>query len=156
MLADFIYNPLFLIFLSYGLGVLFTELIKLTGLYYKFDNQNYLDDLWTNRIGVLHLGWLIRHSFLGMFNQKLKIRGKVSINDLNQLRSDMTYAEVNHLTAFVLLFVLNIIMLFLEVTWWYILLFFVINLIFNLYLVLLQQYNKRRIDLLLNRIEREK
>lgn len=148
---DFIYNPLFLLFLSYGLGVLFTELVKLMGLYSRFENQDFIDEQWVKRIGVLHLGWLIRHSFLGMFNQKLKIHGKATLSDLIQLKSDMTYAEVNHLLAFILLLALNIIMLFLEIEVWYILLFFVINLIFNFYLVLLQQYNKRRIDLILKR-----
>lgn len=149
MIYELIYNPVFLIFTSYGLGILVTEVVKLFGGYHYFKNHNYISDQWTRRLGVLHFGWLIRHSFMGKFNTKLKYTGKAKQDTLEELKRDMTYAENNHLFAFFLLLPINFSMLFHPIPLWYIIFFFILNGVFNLYLVFLQQYNKRRIDRLL-------
>ncbi len=143
------FNPIFLIFLSYGLGVLGTMIIKLIGIYEWFENHNYVEDNLTKRLGVLKLGWVIRNSFLGSFNQKLKYRGRVNHEKLVQLKKDMTFAENNHLNAFILLQILVVFLAFKGIELWQIATYTVLNIIFNLYLVLLQQYNKRRIDRIL-------
>ncbi len=144
-------NPFFLIFLSYGIGTASTELVKFLGLYRYFEGQNYISDQLTQNLGVLYFGWLIRHSFMGGFNQKLKYQGKGQRAKLEQLKNDMTYAEVNHLIAFVLLLVASLFFPLWGASWWYVLALVPINIVFNLYLVFLQQYNKRRIDRILPR-----
>jgi uncharacterized membrane protein len=87
---------------------------------------------------------------MGKFNKKLHVKGKANAETLQQLKRDMTYSEIGHLMAFGLLLIFNIAGLFWGLALWYLLLFFFINLVFNLYLVFLQQYNKRRISKILN------
>ena len=138
-----------MIFVSYGAGVLGTGIIKLLGVYDYFENHNYIGDNLTEKLGVLKLGWLIRNSFLGKFNQKLKFKGGLNQEKLMQLKDDMTFAENNHLIGFVLLQVLIVILAYKRIKIWQILSYTILNIIFNLYLVFLQQFNKRRIDRIL-------
>ena len=146
------FNPIFLIFTSYALGVLGTGLLKLTGLYKWFENHNYIGDELTKRLGVLHFGWLIRNSFMGKFNTKLKFKGGLNEEKLIRLKKDMTFSENNHLIGFILLQVLIVYLAFKSIEMWQILSYSVLNVIFNLYLVFLQQFNKRRIDRILKTI----
>ena len=149
MSDEFLYNPIFWIFISYTFGVILTPIIFKTSFKkYLLDNQ-FLNDKWTKRIGVLHFGWLIRHSFMGLFNQKLKYKGKLNREKLLQLKQEMTFSELGHLLAFLFLIVLNLLFIYWKLDWRYIISFFILNIIFNFYLVLLQQYNKRRIGKLL-------
>lgn len=144
-----VFNPIFLIFSSYAIGVLGTVFIQLIGFYQWFENHNYIGDTLTKRLGVLQFGWLIRHSFMGKFNQKLKFKGGINKEKLEQLKKDMTFAENNHLIAFLLLQILIVLLLIWGIQYWQIIAYTILNIIFNLYLVLLQQYNKRRIDRIL-------
>lgn len=140
-------NPIFLIFSSYGLGVIITEfLLKPLSLYPRLQNHNYISDQLTKQLGVLKFGWLIRNSFMGLFNPNLKYKGKANLTTLQQLRSDMTYAEVNHLNGFILMLIFTLLSPLWGFELWYIVLLIFVNIIFNLYLVFLQQYNKRRIN----------
>ena len=151
---DFIYNPIFLIFISYALGALATGLVSSLGWVKYFDEHHYISDKWTKRLGVLHFGWLIRNSFMGFFNQKLKYEGKAKKEKLENLIHEMTLAEIGHLLGFIFLLIFNTILIFYGIEWWYLLILFLINIVFNLYLVFLQQYNKRRIRKILARSHR--
>ena len=143
------FNPIFWIFTSYGLGVLGTGLIKLIGAYDWFENHNYIGDDLTKRIGVLRLGWLIRNSFLARFNPKLHYKGGLNQEKLVQLKKDMTYAENNHLLGFFFLQMVVIYLAFKRIEFWQIISYTILNVILNLYLVFLQQFNKRRINRIL-------
>ena len=147
MYAEF--NPVLLLFLSYAIGVLFELLIKFVGGYTWFENQNFISDQLTKNLGVLHLGWLIRHSFMGIFNPRLKLEGQITRAKLSQLKKDMIGAEISHLFGFISLFIFSFFLPFWEMNWWYVIVIQLINIVFNLYLVFLQQYNKRRINRLL-------
>lgn len=142
-------NPPMLVFTSYGLGVILGEMIKRLGYFEFFENRNLLTDKQTRWLGVLVLGWLIKHTFMGWFNQKLNYTGKFDREKLRELKLEMTYAEVNHLMGFFLLQLFIFLMPFINVDWWYTLVMTLVNIVFNLYLVFLQQYNKRKIDRLL-------
>lgn len=126
-----------------------TFIIKIIGFYEWFENHNYIGDESTKRLGVLKFGWLIRKSFMGKFNQKLKFSGGLNQEKLVQLKIDMTFAENNHLIAFVLLQILVVFLSFEGIEVWQLVIYTFLNIIFNLYLVFLQQFNKRRIDRLL-------
>jgi len=143
------FNPILLVFASYTIGVFGTGITKVLGLYEKFENHNYIGNQLTKRLGVLKFGWLIRNSFMGIFNPKLKFSGKINTEKLIQLKEDMTFAENNHLFGFIFFQGL----IFLLAAWgieiWQILLYTIINVVFNLYLVFLQQFNKRKIDRIL-------
>ena len=86
---------------------------------------------------------------MGRFNQKLKFKGGPNQEKLEQLKKNMTYAENNHLIAFIILQILVVILAFMEIEMWQIVSYTLLNIIFNLYLVFLQQYNKRKIDKIL-------
>jgi len=146
---EILYNPIFWVFFSYMIGAWMTSLIMKTRLNKYFVGNHFLSDVWTKRLGILHFGWLIKHSFMGIFNQNLKYKGKLNAKKLHQLKHEMTLAEVGHLIAFLFLVLINLLFIYLEMDWRYILVFFILNIIFNFYLVLLQQYNKRRINKLL-------
>ncbi|MEL6655359.1 MAG: hypothetical protein AAFP77_02790 [Bacteroidota bacterium] len=143
-------NPITLVFASYGLGSMLGGLLSGLPFFAYFENRNYISDQLTKRLGVLLFGWLIRHSFMGWFNQKLHFKGKFDEASLQTLKKEMTYAEVNHLLAFVLLQLFVFIMPIFGLYWWYMILMTFVNIVFNMYLVLLQQYNKRRIDKILD------
>ena len=147
------FNPIFLIFTSYAFGVLGTWLFRLLGVYGYFEDHHYIGDKLTKRLGVLQLGWLIRHSFMGKFNQKLTFKGGLNEEKLGQLKRDMTFAENNHLIAFVLLQLLIGYLALSGIEPWQIISYTLLNIIFNLYLVFLQQFNKRRIDRILQSIK---
>ena len=106
----------------------------------------------TKQLGVLLLGWVIRKSILGKFNTKLNYQGKWDQTKLIRLKEDMTFAENNHLLGFLLMQAYVFLLAFLNVELWQIAFYTVFNIIFNFYLVLLQQYNKRRIDRVLDQI----
>lgn len=146
---DILYNPTFWIFVSYTIGAWFTTIIINSRIKESFLGKNFLEDSWTKRIGVLHFGWLVKHSFMRVFNQKLKYKGKLNHERLSQLKHEMTLSEIGHLVAFYFLILINGLFIYLKLDWRYNLVFFILNIIFNFYLVLLQQYNKRRIEKLL-------
>lgn len=87
-----------------------------------------------------------------MFNKKLTLGAKADKETLQKLVKEMTYAEVGHLIAFVALLILNVTLPLLGYSLTYVLILFLTNIVFNLYLVFLQQYNKRRIISLLKRM----
>ena len=142
-------NPITLVFASYGLGSMLGGLLSGLPFFVHFENRNYISNRLTKSLGVLLFGWLIRHSFIGWFNQKLHYTGKFDAVSLQTLKREMTYAEVNHLLAFVLLQLFVFIMPLFGLSWLYMVLMTFVNIVFNMYLVLLQQYNKRRIDKIL-------
>jgi len=148
---EILYNPIFWLFVSYTVGAWFTNIIINSSIKKYFLSNDFLADSWTKRIGVLHFGWLIRHSFMGVFNQKLKYKGKLNQEKLAKLKQEMTLSETGHLIAFFFLTFINGLFIYLKLDWKYILVFLILNIIFNLYLVLLQQYNKRRIKELLKK-----
>lgn len=147
--SDIIYNPIFWIFVSYAIGAWLSAIIVNSSLNKYVLDKHFMSDTWTKRLGILHFGWLIRHSFMRVFNQKIKYKGKLNHEKLVQLKHEMTLAEVGHLIGFYFLMIINLLFIYLKVDWRYVLVFFVLNIIFNFCLVLLQQYNKRRIDKLI-------
>jgi len=152
MIEEILYNPIALIFGSYALGVMGGNFLKVMKWYSYFENRNYISDTLTKRLGVLHFGWLIKNSFMRVFNPKIKYSGKANKEKLEQVVVEMTDAEINHLMGFFFLLVVNMIAPFFGVACWYLVVLFVLNIIFNFYLVFLQQYNKRRIQKVLRQM----
>lgn len=145
-------NPILLLFCSYAIGALLEAILRGTKVYSFFSARNYASDQFTEYCGALLLGLVIRKTPLRGFNPRLIYRGRPSIEKLSALKTEMDIAEIGHLIAF---FVLGV---FLLIPWayyniWYVLLLQVVNIIGNFYLVLLQQYNKRRIDSLIARLD---
>lgn len=150
-MGTFNYNVIFWIFVSYAIGAMLTDFLVKKLKVRWFENKNYISDQWTKRLGILFFGWMIKNSFMGMFSRHLTIKKSGGAEELQTLKTNMGYSEVGHLIAFYFLLLVNITFVFMGLEWWYILLFFLINIVFNLYLVFLQQYNKRRIDRIIKR-----
>ena len=145
----FFENPIALLFMSYGIGASITGVIQHKTWFASISNYNWLNDKWTKYLGVLLLGKIIIATPLRLFNPKLYLKGRPKEKELLQLKQDMDGAEVGHLIGFIVLLILCIVYIFIEKSWKLILIIFLTNIILNLYLVFLQQYNKRRVNRLL-------
>lgn len=97
-------------------------------------------------LGVDIVKWVVKNTPYKYFNQKLKLRNKIVIADLHDLREEMTNSEIDHLIGFVIFFVL---MKFYKTEWLFGLTILIVNILMNLSPSLLQQQNKRRIDKLI-------
>lgn len=103
------------------------------------------------KIGIGIFKWIVKNTFFKYLNPNIKLKNnKIEMDDLNELRKEMTSSEINHLigfcfvTAFALAKLINGSFLFA-------LIFMIVNILMNLYPSLLQQENKRRIDILIKR-----
>jgi len=76
--------------------------------------MRFLADSWTKRIGVLHFGWLVKHSFMRVFNQNIKYKSKLNQERLSQLKHEMTLSEIGHLVAFYFLLQINRVFIYLK------------------------------------------
>jgi len=148
-------NPIFLLFISFTIGVLIDPMIKSTEWYKKMVTKNYINDRMTKNIGVLWIRKLIVNSPLKYFNLNVYIKDRPKKEDLIEMKKHMDTAEMSHLIAFYILLILCIVYVFIGKDWRLILSIFILNLLFNLYIVFLQQYNKRRINRFLKFFEKE-
>ena len=140
------YNPIFWIFISYAIGAILADFFIKKQKVKWFDDRNCISDKTTKRIGVLILGWMVKNTFMGWFNKKIKLKSSAGREELLKVKQEMRNSEAGHLIAFYFLLIINVVLIYKGLNWWYIVLFLIINIILNLYLVYLQQYNKRRID----------
>ena len=140
-------------FISWIVGMIVNVLLRNLEFYKKISNLNFIKNETINRrIGLGIFKWVVTNTFFKYFNQKLKLKNKIEITDLNALSSEMTFSEISHLIgfAFVNIFIL---MKLINGNFLFALIFMTVNILMNLYPSLLQQENKRRIDLLKKRFK---
>lgn len=142
-------------FISWIVGMLVNAYLIKTEFYQKhLTNLNFIHSRKINRlIGIDLLKRIIKNSFLGFLNPLLKLDTKSNPDDLIRLRELMTKSEIDHLIGFVFVSIFAIIK-FLNHDFWFGLTIMIINILMNLYPSLLQQLNKRRIDRLIEIIEK--
>jgi len=145
----FFENPIALLFASYGIGASITGVIQSRAWFASITNYNWLNDKWTKYLGVLLLGKIIIATPLRIFNPKLYLKRRPKEKELLQMKKDMDGAEIGHLIGFIVLLILCVVYIFIGKSWKLILGLFLMNIVLNLYLVFLQQYNKRRVNRLL-------
>ncbi len=140
--------------MSWILGFVFTAVVGKSDYYKReLSNLNFIKSEKLNfLLGVGLVKWLVKNTFLGIFNQKIKISSKGSVSDLYALRIEMTRAEIGHLFGFVVLFVFAVLKI-VNQEYLFASIILVVNCFMNLYPALLQQQNKRRIDKLLMRFQ---
>ncbi len=150
----FLNNPIALLFLSFMMGALLHTAFAKQGWYQKyFYKLNFTSDKATKLIGVLWIEWLILKTPLRLFNQQLKITGRPTKDQLLQLRDVMTAAELSHLMGFVVIIPIIIYYVVSGQSLLLISSMVILNVLFNGYTALTQQYNKRRLDKVLERME---
>jgi hypothetical protein len=107
--------------------------------------MNFIRSEKVNRLlGLRIYKWIVTKSIFKYFNQKIKVNGKINAQFMKELREEMTFSELSHLCSFILILIISLYYMF-QFKLASILMLFVLNFIFNLYPVLLQQYNNRRL-----------
>ncbi|MCX2745447.1 hypothetical protein OO013_16325 [Mangrovivirga sp. M17] len=136
-------------FISWIVGMIFNNILMKTEYYEKISNLNFIKNRKLNKtIGINQFKWIVKNTFFKFFNQKIKLENKNT--DLIEIRKEMTIAEISHLIGFVFV---TIIAIYMSVTKNYLYgpSIMIVNIIMNLYPSLLQQENKRRLDILIKR-----
>ena len=133
------------------IGMIINALIKNKPDYVNLSNLNFIDnDALTNRLGLGVFKWIVKNTFFKYLNEKLTLKNKVEITDLDELRREMTYSEVSHVIGFG--FVTNFALAeLIKGNFLFGLIIMLVNTLLNLYPSLLQQQNKRRIDKLIKK-----
>ena len=150
-------NILNAIVIAFGfsvVGLLLNFPIRNMAFYNKLSRLNFVKGKKANKyIGVLYFRQMLITSFWRHFNPKIKVTGKANHDELLTLRKEMTYAEISHLLAFISVLV------FAGITYSskhysFIIALLISNILFHFYPALVQQYNKRRLDIVLTRIKK--
>ncbi|WP_175632393.1 glycosyl-4,4'-diaponeurosporenoate acyltransferase CrtO family protein [Pedobacter ghigonis] len=138
-------------FISWIVGIILNELLAKTAFYQpRLTKLNFIKNEKVNSLLGLDLfKYVLLHSFFKFFNPKLSMKKKIMASELIEYRQEMTKAELNHLLAFGFMNVFIFIKIF-QGLYLFALIMTLINLLMNIYPVLLQQQNKRRIDKYLN------
>lgn len=139
-------------FISWIAGMIMSEILKKTGQYDKLANLNYIKNKKLNTyLGLGMFKWIVKNTFFKYFNPKLTIKTKVGTEELLLLRKEMTFSEISHLMGFAAMNIVAIIKL-VKGDWLFALIIILVNIFMNLYPSLLQQENKRRINIFLGKI----
>lgn len=151
MLVQYIGYSISITFISWIVGLLVTAIIRKKSFFQeKLSNLNFIKSEPVNRIiGIGILKWLIKNTFIKIFNPNLKVKRNGGVDELVVLRHQMTVAEVGHLIGFVFVAVFAL-PLFYRADYLFALIMIIVNILMNLYPSLLQQQNKRRIDKLVS------
>ncbi len=139
-------------FISFMVGMAINAVLRKTAFYdNKLSNLNFIKNEKLNSIiGIGIFKWVVKNTFFKFFNQKLKLKKKIEKTDLNKLRNEMTIAELDHLIGFIFVTVFAVMKSYSH-HFLFGLTIMIVNMLMNLYPLLLQQENKRRIDRLLKR-----
>lgn len=141
-----------IIFFSWILGHFINELLKNNKNFYpRISNFVFIrNDYHAKLIGIDWFRWIVRRTFFKYFNQGLRIKGKFNFASISELKKEMTSSEISHLIGFGLVIIIILILIMFR-NYEFITILLVFNIFMNLYPTLLQQTNKKRIDVLLKK-----
>nr|WP_234794927.1 hypothetical protein [Hymenobacter arizonensis] len=115
----------------------------------ELSNLNFVKNGKLNKfIGIGIFKWIVKYTLFKFFNQKLKLKNKISQAELINLRNEMTISEIDHLIGFGFVAIFALVKAF-NSNYLFGLVIIMVNTLMNLYPSLLQQENKRRIDKLM-------
>lgn len=133
--------------ISWMVGIIFNGMFSKTQFYKRFSDLNFVESDYFNRIiGLNQFSWLIKNTFFKFLNQKIRISNRNT--NLDDIKKEMTLAEISHLVGFLFVTVFSI-YYSIKVSILYGATMMVPNILLNLYPSLLQQKNKRRINRLI-------
>ena len=139
-------------FISWIVGMIFNSILIKTEYYKNLSNLNFIVSKSLNKkIGIGFFKWIVKNKPFKYFNQKLKLKTKIGITELNILRKEMTFSEISHLIGFGFVTIFTIIKLA-NADYLFALIIMIVNTLMNLYPSLLQQENKRRIERLIKTV----
>ncbi len=133
------------------IGMILNGLIKNKSYYINLSNLNFIKSETLNKkLGLGVFKWIVKNTFFKYFNQKLKLKNKIEITELNGFRKEMTISEISHLIGFGFVTIFALVKV-IHGNYLFGLIMMIVNIVLNLYPSLLQQENKRRIDKLIKR-----
>ncbi|MEN5233953.1 hypothetical protein [Sphingobacterium faecium] len=152
MILKYLSFSISIVFISFIVGMILTALIRKTDFYQKtLSKLNFLkSDLLNNLIGVGLVKWIVKNTFFKYLNPSLKIDRKMKLEELNNIRNQMSKAEIDHLFAFLFVIIFVILKIYKQ-EYIFAFVIFLVNILMNLCPTLLQQQNKRRLDKLIIR-----
>ncbi len=135
-------------FISWMVGLVLNAILVKTKYYEKVSNFNFIKSSKVNKlIGIGYFKWIVKNTFFKFFNQKITLKNQKV--ELEEIRKEMTIAEIGHLIAFIFVIPFAIYKSKYDIYFGLAIMFF--NVIMNLYPSLLQQENKRRLDKLIKK-----
>ena len=138
--------------MSWIVGMILNSILMKTEYYKNLSNLNIIASKTLNKkIGLDFFKWIVKNTPFKYFNQKLKLKTKIGMTELNVLRKEMTLSEISHLIGFGFVSIFAIIKLA-NTEYLFALFIMIANTLMNLYPSLLQQENKRRIDRLIKTV----
>jgi hypothetical protein len=136
-------------FISWMVGMILNIILIKTAYYDKLSNLNFIRSKNLNKkIGLKPFKWIVKNTFFKFFNQKIKVENPN--DDLTEIRKEMTFSEISHLIGFAFVTIFAFYKIF-SVGLIFGITMMIPNTLMNLYPSLLQQENKRRIDILIRR-----
>ena len=135
-------------------GLLINYILMNLPFYDRLSHLNFIRSDKANKyLGVLYFRQMLITSFWRHFNPKIKITGRATHSQLLNLRREMTYAEISHLVAFLCVLAVAVFAYRYKPHNMAVVPLLISNVLFHFYPALVQQYNKRRLDVLLTRIK---
>ena len=135
--------------ISWVVGMILNGMLVKTEYYKNLSNLNLIKSKTLNKnIGMAYFKWIVINTFFKFFNQNIKLKNPKP--DLAEIRKEMTLSEISHLIGFIFVTFFAIYKSFAD-NILFGLTIMMVNILMNLYPSLLQQENKRRIDMLMNR-----
>ncbi|WP_432709943.1 hypothetical protein [Pedobacter sp.] len=146
-MIKYITFSLFIGYISWLIGMIITSLLSKSEFYQQqLSSLNFIKDEKVNEmLGLEPFKWVIMNSFFKYLNPKLSIQKRIFMSELREYRSEMTKAEFNHNFAFLFMGIFILIKVF-QGFYIFAIVMLLVNILINLYPILLQQQNKRRID----------
>ena len=140
---------------SFSIVGLFANLaIKDKSFYRHLENFNFIKSDTVNRyLGIVYFKEILLRSFWRQLNPTIKITKHPDRQKLISLRNEMTSAEIGHLIAFICVIIVAVIFKIKHFYEGAFIPILISNIIFHTYPVLLQQYNKRRLDKVIDRFK---
>ena len=124
-------------------------LIKSQPYYTDLSNLNFIKSKRLNKaIGLGVFKWIVKNTFFKYFNQKIKLERRIQVDELYELRKEMSISDISHLLGFAVVTLFALVK-FIYGNYSFGLVMMAVNIVLNLYPSLLQQENKRRIDKLI-------
>lgn len=136
-------------FISWLVGMMLNSLLMKTAVYNKLSHLNFIKSKTLNKyIGMEYFKWVVLNTLFKFFNQKISLKDKNL--DITEIRNEMTIAEISHLIGFIFVTFFAVYKGYSQ-TYTFALVIMAVNVLMNLYPSLLQQKNKRRLDLFIKK-----
>lgn len=151
-----IFGLLSIIMASWFLGLLTTEYLKKQHYYSALSHLYLFNSQKTYAlIGIQVFKWMVTKTIYRYLNKNIKFSKRPVLRELTTVRSAMTDSEVLHGIAFILVALVGVPALIIQEGYELVFHLITLNIVLNLYPTLLQQYNKIKLDKVINKLNHQ-